>query len=72
MEQVKKMCLEDPELSALIQDHPLLIKTLESITYLSSDHIFSILTAVENEVDIIIGLYTYKRTSRNQRICSRK
>ena len=50
MEQVKSICQEDPELSILLHDHPLLIQALESIDDLTSEQIFSILTAVENEV----------------------
>ena len=50
MEQVKIMCAEDPELSILLQDHPILLKSLENIASLSSEDIFSIFTAVENEV----------------------
>jgi hypothetical protein len=50
MEQVLIICNEDPELSNLLEDHPLLIKSLETIPSLSTEHIFSILTAVENEV----------------------
>lgn len=53
MEQVLSICSNDPELNNLLKDHPLLIKSLESIHSLSSEHIFSILTAVENEVILI-------------------
>ena len=50
MEQVLSICNEDPELSNLLKDHPILVKSLESIPNLQAEHIFSILTAVENEV----------------------
>ena len=50
MEQVMTICQEDPELSILLHDHPLLIQALDSIEDLTSEQIFSILTAVENEV----------------------
>jgi hypothetical protein len=50
MEQVVSLCQEDPELTILLQDHPLLIKALENTPNLTSEQIFSILTAVENEV----------------------
>lgn len=50
MEQVLSICNDDPELSNLLKDHPLLLKSLESIPSLQPEHIFSILTAVENEV----------------------
>lgn len=53
MEQVLSICNEDPELSNLLKDHPILVKSLESIPNLQAEHIFSILTAVENEVSSI-------------------
>jgi hypothetical protein len=60
MEQVLSICNEDPELNNLLKDHPILIKALESIPNLQAEHIFSILTAVENEVRTI---QTYLLTS---------
>ena len=51
MDEVKSMCCEDPELLNLLQDHPILIRILENIPALTSESIFSILTAVENEVN---------------------
>ena len=53
MEQVISLCKEDPELTILLHDHPILLKSLEKIPNLSSEQIFSILTAVENEAKFI-------------------
>ena len=41
-------CKEDPELASLLEDHPILIHTLSSLS-LSPDQLFQILSAAEND-----------------------